>query len=99
MGVLMPGRGRLTDEVSVDRMLYEVSFCELYDEHQTPIAPYTHIDTGTNTEQRPRLQKKIPSIKSESNSPCSLPSTESSSIDSDDDQKSPKQKTGIRCFH
>jgi hypothetical protein len=86
MPVLMPGRGRLTPDVSVDRFLYDVPFHELYD-----------CETSHGTEpphERPFLQKTQNSV--EFSSTASLSLTESSSFDSERiDTKSPTSIMGF----
>lgn len=72
MPVLMPGKGRLTSEVNVERFLYEVPFYELYDGCATI--------SDENATECHKLQK-LPS-PTESNSTVSLSMTDSSSIDS-----------------
>jgi len=72
MPVLMPGRGKLSPDVDVDRFLYEVPFYSLYDSFE-----------GTKTQndmKRPEFLKlRSPT---ESNSTASLSMTDSFSIDS-----------------
>ena len=87
MPVLMPGRGRLSPNVSVDRFLYDVPFHELYDCETTHATELPH--------EQPFLHKQN-SVEFEFSSTASLSLTESSSFDSERiDTKSPTTIMGF----